>query len=270
MNAAFVSIARFLGRIGILPHATVGQFDSASPPSAQAVMDAGRLAERTYSLLDQSGDELVLLARAGQNMAQYGLTYSHLGFALRESPLHEWHVRHLLNVADDRTSSIFEEGLVNFYSDSPYRYAAGILSFPKPLQLRIKELLLSGNASRLHCPVYSLTSYTWSETTQNSNQWVLEVIASALAGFEQPDRAHVQAWLRQSGFEGIQLPINLFVQWVAPLVRGCVNVEDQPAHLRQRRRIETVPVEAVFKFLTSEHSPVRAFGGPAHLQELGI
>ena len=42
------------------------------------------LALATERALDASGADVVVLARAGQDLSAYGLRYSHLGFAYRD------------------------------------------------------------------------------------------------------------------------------------------------------------------------------------------
>jgi hypothetical protein len=43
-----------------------------------------QLAEHTAARLAQSGADVVVIARAGQNLSEYGIRYSHLGFAYRD------------------------------------------------------------------------------------------------------------------------------------------------------------------------------------------
>lgn len=55
------------------------------PPTAQGIQRAMTLADHVQRSLDASGAQVVLLARAGQDLRKYGLTYSHLAFAYRET-----------------------------------------------------------------------------------------------------------------------------------------------------------------------------------------
>ena len=55
----------------------------------------GRAARRPA--LDQTGARVVVLARAGQDLTEYGLRYSHLGFAYRDGEHGPWRVVHKLN-----------------------------------------------------------------------------------------------------------------------------------------------------------------------------
>lgn len=255
MSAGIPFALRWLTALGVLPKAAVTQLEARRAPVAQSVLDAGRLAENTYALLDGLGQDLVLLARTGQNLEQFGLRYSHLGFALRSPRTGEWGVVHLLNTADGGRSRLFEEGMVNFYSDNPFRMESCVLTLPATLQKSVLEMLRT-HGHALHCPVYSLTSYPWSLSTQNSNQWVLEVLAAAMAGLKEPTRAQVQAWMQAQGFVATVLPIGLPTQWAAPLLRDCIRFEDQPAQQRRMGQVQVITVESTFAWLTAANGPL--------------
>ncbi len=256
MSAGIPFTLRWLTAIGVLPKAAVTQLEVRRAPVAQSVLDAGRLAENTYALLDGLGHDIVLIARAGQNLEQYGLKYSHLGFAVKGLRRGEWGVVHLLNAGDGNRSGLFEEGMVNFYSDNPYRMESCVVTLPQEVQRTLLSVLKE-HGRALHCSAYSLTSYPWSLTTQNSNQWVLEVLAAALAGQNKPTRESVQAWMREHGFEGTTLRIGLPTQWAAPLLRDCIRFEDQPESARREGQVQVITVESTLQWLLSEKGPLR-------------
>lgn len=254
MSGHLPLVVRWFVRVGVIPRAAIMQLETRQAPSAHSVLDAARLAERTYHVLDALSDNVVLLARMGQNLEQFGLKYSHLGFAVRGLRRGEWGVIHLLNASDGRTSGIYQEGLVNFYSDSPYRFESCVFTLPPAVQTRLGELLLR-RPRVLHWPVYSLTAYPWSLSTQNSNQWVLEMVAAAAAGMEQPTREQAQRWLRDKGFAPTVLRIPLLTQWAGPLLRDSIRFDDQPVEERRAGRVHTVTVDSVFDFLRAASGP---------------
>ena len=67
------------------------------------------LAQATLQALDASGAEVVLLARAGQDLSKYGLRWSHLGFAYRQDGV--WRVLHKLNHCGTDESALYRQGL---------------------------------------------------------------------------------------------------------------------------------------------------------------
>ena len=66
-----------------------------------------------------------MLARAGQNLNEYGLRYSHLGFAYRDT--NGWRVVHKLNQCGSARASIYRQGLGEFFMDDLYRYEAALV-----------------------------------------------------------------------------------------------------------------------------------------------
>lgn len=249
MSGHIPLVVRWLSRAGVLPRTAVAQLDARAAPSAQSVLDAGRLAQKTYLLLDQLDQEVALISRMGQDLSQFGLRHSHIGFVVRNLRRGEWGVVHLLNAEDGVHSAIFQEGVVNYFSDSPFRLEADVLTLPERFQPALRELLIRAPLS-VHCNDYSLTSHPWSLTTQNSNQWVAELLACALGGIAQPTRPKAQAWLREQGYVGTTLPISLPTQWAGPLLRDSIRFDDQPLLERRAGKVTTVTVESVFDWLT--------------------
>lgn len=268
MTASVPKLVRWLSRVGMVPRAAITQLDQQRAPDPQAVMDAGRLAEQTYMELDRLQAPVVLLARMGQNLEQFGLTYSHLGFGFRGAT-GEWEVLHLLNADDGRRSGLYREGMLNFYCDSPYRFEAAVITLPRQVAARIFQMLKSGEAAALHHPNYSLTSHPDSLHTQNSNQWLLEVIAAA-AQNRPATRAAAQAWLRDNGYKGSVLKIPLPTQWAGPLLRESINFEDQPEESRRDGDVCTVTVDSVIEWLRGENSPFAAQLGEIAVIRLGL
>ncbi len=248
-------LLRWLTAIRVLPKAAITQLGSRSAPNAQSVLDAGRLAERTFALLDSLDSDVVLLARMGQNLSQFGLTYSHLGYAVRDLRRGEWGIVHLLNAHDADRSGIYQEGLVNFYSDNPYRFEAAALTLPPAVQERLKGLLKT-HSKTLHCETYSLTSHPWSLSTQNSNQWVLEVLACAMGSLATPNRQLAQHWLQERGYTPSTLRIGLPTQWAGPLLRDSIRFTDQPEQDRRQGLVRTVTVDSIYDWLSSPTGPL--------------
>ena len=62
------------------PAVRAGQACDQTAADPQAVSRGMALAVATAQALDASGAQVVMLARAGQDLSAYQLTYSHLGF----------------------------------------------------------------------------------------------------------------------------------------------------------------------------------------------
>src|SRR5471032_1600851 len=91
-------------------------------PTPETVQKALTLAQMARTSLDDSGAEVALIARVGQDLSKYHLRYSHFGYIWRDHPQGRWMVVHELNACIQATSSIYNEGLGNFFLDDMYAY----------------------------------------------------------------------------------------------------------------------------------------------------
>jgi hypothetical protein len=194
---------------------------------------------------------VVVIARAGQNLSEYGLRYSHLGFAYREGEgdAAVWRIVHKLNQCGSARASIYRQGLGEFFLDDLWQYEAAVVVLAPQAQAHLRALLADNKAVvRLDTPDYSMVAYPWSDRYQQSNQWAIETLALA----EDPaaaTRERAQAWLRLHGYEPTTLHLSAFKRLGARLVSANVAFDDHPNEKRFSDRIETVTVDSVFRWL---------------------
>ncbi|MEO5845700.1 MAG: DUF2145 domain-containing protein [Caldimonas sp.] len=224
------------------------------PPTALAVGRAMQLAELTAARLTQTGASVVVIARAGQNLSEYGLRYSHLGFAYREGvgDATVWRVVHKLNQCGSARASLYRQGLGEFFLDDLWQYEAAVVVLAPQTQAHLRALLADNVAvARLDTPAYSMVAYPWSVRFQQSNQWAIETLALA----EDPaaaTRERAQAWLRLHGYEPSTLRLSAFKRLGARIASANVAFDDHPDEKRFSDRIETVTVDSVFRWLERE------------------
>ena len=233
------------------PFAHAGRSCEQRPPSAVTVSRAMQLAERTATRLTQSGASVVVLARAGQNLSEYGVRYSHLGFAYREGEGNAtvWRVVHKLNQCGSARASIYRQGLGEFFLDDLWQYEAAIVVLAPAVQDHLRLVLAdNGVVARLDAPAYSMVAYPWSQRYQQSNQWALETLAFAEER-SATTRERAQAWLRLHGYEPTTLHLSAFKRLGARMVSANVAFDDHPNEKRFSDRIETVTVDSVFRWL---------------------
>jgi hypothetical protein len=223
-------------------------------PLKTTVLERGlALAGRTLTALDASGADVVLLARAGQDLTKYGLHYSHFGFAYRQpdgANGHVWRVLHKLNLCGSSVSAIYRQGLGEFFLDDLWRHEAA-WAVPVPaLQAPLHALLTDrARGVALHTRDYNMVSYPWSTRYQQSNQWALETLAAAV----EPGvttREQAQAWLRFKGYEPTTLRLGAMTRLGARVSSAHIAFDDHPNEKRFSDRIETVTVDSVFEWLT--------------------
>ena len=156
------------------------------------------LAEHTARALDASGAQVVVLARAGQDLHEVRLRWSHLGLAYRDGT--RWRVVHKLNQCGTAQAAVYRQGLGEFFLDDLYRVqgrhrrprAGGAGATAR------QRCATTAASTRLNTPAYSMVAYPWSQTYQQSNQWALETLAMT----QDPaatSRERAQAWLKLQG-----------------------------------------------------------------------
>ena len=221
------------------------------PLQAAQVERGMALALATERALDASGAEVVVLARAGQDLSQYGLNYSHLGFAYRDSVQGRtvWRVAHKLNHCGTAEAALYRQGLGDFFLDRPYRYEAAFIVLDRQLQSQLLPLLRDNQRlAQWHTPRYNMVAYPWSQTYQQSNQWAIETLAGA-AEPAASNRRQAQAWLQLRGYEPTTLRLGPLTRLGARATSANIAFDDHPNDKRFSDRIETVTVDSVFAWL---------------------
>ena len=257
--------------------ATAGQTCDTAPPDTVSMTRALGLAERVQRSLDGSGAQVVIIARAGQDLTKYGLQWSHLAFAYREQmpepPLPgdrsatlgataaamldglprpqrgTWRIAHKLNQCGTAEAAVFRQGLAEFFLDTPFRYEAAYVVPAPEVQAALLQVLT--NDQRLvqwHTPAYSVVAYPWSTKYQQSNQWALETLAGSLDPAAST-RERAQAWLQLHDYQPTVLHIDALTRLGGRITRANVAFDDHPNSKRFSDHIETVTVESMFAWM---------------------
>ena len=233
--------------------------EEAKPPQTQSVARSLNLAASTLAALDASGQQVVVLARVGQDLSKYGLYYSHLGFAYKQPQTtsdgkngHVWRVLHKLNQCGTADSAVYRQGLGEFFLEDLWRFEAAWVVPTREVQERLLPLLLDaqqdGRALSLHHKPYSIVSYAWGRKYQQSNQWAIETLAAAMEP-QIKSREQAQAWLQFKGYEPTPLQIRALTRLGGRATAANVAFDDHPNEKRFADRIETVTVDSVFQWM---------------------
>ncbi len=247
VRAALAGLAVSLCMAG--GNAWAGRSCEQRPPTEDTIVRAMALAERTAERLDQTGAKVVVLARAGQNLSEYGLRYSHFGFAYRESAGKPWRVVHKLNQCGSARASLYRQGLGEFFLDDLWQYEAAVVVLTPEAQNRLLAALAdNARIAQLDTPAYNMVAYPWSQRYQQSNQWAIETLAMT-EDTNADTRERAQAWLRLKGYEPTTLHLSAFKRLGARMFAANVAFDDHPNEKRFSDRIETVTVDSVFRWL---------------------
>lgn len=238
-------------------HAQAGTACSPNKNDASAFVKGMKLAEDTRVALEQSGAQVALVARMGQDLGQYGQRYSHMAWVWRDHPQGRWMVVHELNGCGTAQSALYDQGLANFFLDDLFQYEARILVPGAVSQARIVAMLASHAPRRLHTARYNMLAYAFSTEYQNSNQWVLETYAAASSDFQVDQRSKAQAWLRLAGYRPITVYVPATTRLGARMFRANVSFDDHPFGRRMAGQIDTVTVDSVLRFIRQRDGEAR-------------
>jgi hypothetical protein len=219
-------------------------------PTPDTVKKALTLAQQTRTALDDSGAQVALIARVGQDLSKYHLRYSHFGYVWRDHPQGRWMVVHELNSCGKAESNIYLEGLGNFFLDDMFAYETLILIPGQETQQHLAALLAGNAPLAMHGLPYNMLAYPYSTQYQNSNQWGLELLAAASArDVDINSRAQAQAWLKTAGYQPGTVELDAMTRLGARMFRANIAFDDQPFDRRMAGHIDTVTVDSVFRFV---------------------
>jgi hypothetical protein len=229
-----------------------------------------RFSEVVKAELEASGQSMALVARSGLNLARFGIRYSHAGISLQASHNTPWSVRQLYYACDEQKPRIFDQGMAGFVlgtDNAAVGYVSAVLLPPEAAKAFETAALDNRQALALLHPVYSPNAYAYGLRYQNCNQWVMELLATALGklgvtrdaareptaalkqdltqdlaqDFAQASepaaaRTRAQAWLRQQGYSPSIVDVgSRWLMWAGafiPLVRSDDHPEEDLAQLR--------------------------------------
>ena len=234
----------------LLPNAQAGRPCEEKPADPMAVEKGMNLAVRTARVLDATGAQVLVLARAGQDLGKYGLRWSHLGFAYRDNDAAKpgWRILHKLNQCGSAEASLYRQGLGEFFLDAPHRYEAAFVVLSPELQAKLLPLLKDNErAAQLNERRYSMLAYPWATHYQQSNQWAIETLA--MAAGSGATRPQAQAWLQAQGYAPTVLHLGALTRLGARATAANIAFDDHPNDKRFSDRIETVTVDSVFAWL---------------------
>ena len=218
----------------------------APPPPLDAVQHDRlfRFAALVRETLDQSGQRLALIARAGTDLRRFGQRYSHAGIALLASPNTPWSVRQLYYDCDAGQPRLFDQGLPGFLlgGADPALGHIVLLLLPAPEAGALEAAALDARqALRVLGRSDSANAHAFSTRYQNCNQWVAELLAQAWGGLpaDVPDaRAQAQQWLRQQGYQPTRMQVANPLVTLAAALMPWLHTDDHPAGAVQAQQFD--------------------------------
>ncbi|WP_419418742.1 DUF2145 domain-containing protein [Legionella sp. D16C41] len=214
-------------------------------------IQATRIALEAQNKLNKSHAQVALIARVGTNLEKYGLHYSHVGFVIKDYPnaVGKWTVLHLLNECGTAYSSLYAQGLMNFFLDNLYSMDYQIIIPDFDTQKKLNNILLTNKIKKLHSKYYSVLAYPYSTMYQNSNQWILEVLAASLQNKAVDSRRNLQKYLLKTGYKPTVIKLSPVTKLGASMFNTSVAFNDHPSHELLTNQFSTVTVESIVNYL---------------------
>ncbi|WP_300449218.1 DUF2145 domain-containing protein [Accumulibacter sp.] len=233
--------------------AAAGQFCEPRKRSLESIRRDLSLAASVAQQLDElarRGTQVLLIARSGQDLSDYGLRYSHLGIAYRDEAALDgrgaWRVVHKLNQCGTDRSMLYRQGLAEFFGDGLHAHEAGVVALKPAIAARIVYRLKDDRLlGTLHEPRYNMLAYPWSGPYQQSNQWVIETLA-LLVEPGASNREAARRWLLGHNYRPTTLRIPALTRLGARLSAAHISFDDHPFERRMAGQIDTVTVDSVF------------------------
>lgn len=269
MTQRFRTLVAGLCLIGLFPlPAQAGRSCIAHEITVTELQSALTVAGEARHMLNAGRSHVALIARVGNDIAEYGLKYTHVGFARKRARDGEWIVVHQLNPCASAHSGLFVQGLGTFMLDDLFTHEVLIVTLDESLETNLEAILATDAPLRLYDPAYSMISYPGLPVKyQNSNEWLLELVALAQArrdGTLLQTREDAHRFFLAKGYSGSVIHVSPFRQALAGIAAANVRFDDHPASDRQEGRFETVSVRSVVDYLkhTGDAMRIRTIAGP--------
>lgn len=216
--------------------------------------------------LSPNGDKVFLIGRIGQDLSNYNQKYSHGAFLVKKD--NSWQVFHELNICSSNQSKLYNEGVLNFFLDDLYKYDSIIIGFPEKLNKNLQSILSNKDILKsAHNSNYNLVAYPFDDKYQNSNGWLLEVLARAIAkeyNIEISNHQDFIYFIKKINYEPDVLEINMFKRLGGRMFKANVAFDDQPFNERMSGHIHTYTFDGLFKFLKNKNFISQSMEIPAN------
>jgi hypothetical protein len=244
------AIALVLAFAGVASPAQAGTQCVEARPGPREVATAAATALRVREALEDEGAPVAVLARAGTDLSKYGLHYSHAAFVVRDHPDGRWTVVHLLNACGTAHSSLYAQGLVNYFADNLVDQDARVVWLPPEQADRLAALLTGPQVGALHDLDYNVIARYDSPRTQNSTAWILEMLAASRLPAGAPlDRRAAQSAARRDGHVPDTIHIAYSKRILGGLFSANTDFTDHPVATRLSGDYPVVTVRSILRWL---------------------
>ena len=263
VRLAALALALALGAGTRSAHAELPRACATPPTLSAAEQDRLlRFSDVVKQELSRTPHDIALIARAGTDLARFGLRYSHAGFSLREGGQGAWSVRQLYYACDEDRPRLFDQGLPGFVfggDDAALGHLSVLLLPQAESAALLRAVADPRQALQLLGTQYSANAHAFGLRYQNCNQWVAEVLALAWGGLPPGAgaRARAQQWLRDEAYEPTQFQVDNPLLWLAAAFVPWLRQDDHPSEDLARRRLQVSMPASIEAFVRARVPGVR-------------
>ena len=216
--------------------------------------NANQTAKALRDYLDDHAQQAAIVARAGGDLSTESFQnpanqkYTHAGLVWKNTEDDDkWTFKHLLNICEGPASKIANQSLLEFFDDNPYFYDFKVGIPSKSLQKNLAKVLESELPDTLHNSVYNKISNPYNTQFQNSNEWLLSVIAasqnSKVKTFEQAQKEYARR-----GFTPSSVYVG-FWRGIFSAFSANSSISDHTQEEKNSGWYHFVSVESIFEYL---------------------
>jgi hypothetical protein len=235
--------------------AIAGSSCKPKPMSNQELQKIGEYSVSLYNMLQNLDQKVVMIARVGSDLSKYNIKYTHFGYVVKDYPAGKWTVVHLLNDCGTNYSKIYDQGLMNFYLDDLFKYDTLVVVPSDKVQRALYASLTGHKKHAIHNKGYSMIANPFSDKYQNSNQWVLEILASSINSL-LTTRAQIQQSLQSDGYQPNHISIDPLAKLGASLFKANIAFDDHSADASSSGNYPVVTVDSIVNFM-KQHNLVK-------------
>lgn len=241
----------------------------------QGYSKAAQLGNKVLNYLEKkhadSGARVVLLGRIGSDSPQKRFQkkvsqywqHTHAGLAYRNHQDGQWQIVHLLNDCGE-ASSIYSESMMKFFLDDPFEYRTVIAIPSMDVQQALEAIIVQrGMATALfNDSVYSSVSYPFNTERQNSNEYILDTLVTAIAYADGTTniftREQAKSYMLENGLDKFVEAEEVKVKGLESLGMAFgfgpknASLDDHPKKSRRKGRINMVSVGTLIEFLNNQ------------------
>ncbi len=237
----------------LAPTAIAGTACNTHAITPEQLQRATTTAMHVRQALDASDAPVAMIARVGTDLSEYGLHYSHVGFAVREHEDGPWTVVHLLNQCGSPRAGLYAQGLVNFFADDLISYEAKIVYFEPEFARALAAHLRNDGGRTQFEPRYNVIARYDSKTYQNSTAWALEQLIAASMPNARVTRGVAHQAMKTRGFQPDIIDIPYSQRVLGGLFSANTVFTDHSVGARLSGHYAVVTVRAILRFARDQH-----------------